>query len=115
MLRYTVNMPPKPPIEDLATREVTITLDSNPPDVRSLQPDTATFQFDCERNVNVQIWLVDIDSSGNRSAQSPTLSFVATDTIPPPVPGQLSVATVEQVDVPPPATPSGAQLPKKKK
>ena len=99
MLRYTIDMPPKPPITDLASREVTITLNAVA-DVRTLAPDDASFQFDTDVGVAVSITLVDIDTSGNRSAPSPALSFTATDTVPPPVPGGLAVAQVEQIDTP---------------
>lgn len=97
MLQYTINMPPKPPISDLAKREVTINLDSES-DVRELQPDDATFKFVTDPGVHVECWVVDIDTSGNRSEQSESLAFVATDTVPPPVPGGMSVGKVEQVD-----------------
>jgi len=97
MLEYTVNMPPKPDISDLATREVTILLDAKP-DVRKLEPEATTFKFVCEPGVQVNITLVDIDTSGNRSERSDALAFEATDTIPPPVPGGMSVGSVEQVD-----------------
>jgi len=100
VLRYTIDMPPKPPIADLASREVTITLNAVT-DVRTLAPDDTTFQFDTDVGVAVSITLVDIDTSGNRSAPSPALTFTATDTVPPPVPGGLSVGNVEQIDTAP--------------
>jgi hypothetical protein len=100
VLRYTITMPPKPSIGDLATREVTIQL-NGVPEVRPLQPDDASFQFDTDPGVSVNITLVDIDTSNNRSAPSQPLAFVAEDTVPPPAPGQLSVGTVEQIDTPP--------------
>lgn len=97
MLRYTINMPPAPAISDLGSREVTIKLDSAT-SVKTLMPTDTTFQFDCDRDVNVTLTLVDIDTSGNRSAPSPALNFVATDTVPPPIPGLMSVGDVEQLD-----------------
>jgi len=108
MLKYTVNMPPKPDISDLASREVTINLDAEQ-DVRSLQPDDATFQFLTDPGVHVECWLVDIDTSGNRSEQSESLAFVASDSVPPPVPGGMSVGKVEQVE--PPPSPEGPIAP----
>ena len=99
MLKYTVNMPPVPDISDLATREVTINLDAAT-DIKSLQPSDATFQFVTNAGVHVKTWCVDIDTSGNRSEPGPALEFDATDTIPPPTPGGMAVASVEQVDVP---------------
>jgi hypothetical protein len=97
VLRYTINMPPKPAIADLATREVTIQLNANS-SIQNLAPDDATFQFDTDVGVNVSLTLVDIDTSGNRSAPSDPLAFTASDTVPPPVPGQMSVGSVEQID-----------------
>ena len=96
MLRYTITMPSKPPIADLANREVTISLNGSPT-VRLLAPDDASFQFDTDAGVNVSLVLVDIDTSGNRSDPSDPLAFVASDTVPPPQPGGLSVANVEQI------------------
>ena len=96
MLRYTINMPPAPAISDLDSREVTIKLDAAST-VKTLAPTDTSFQFDTDRGVNVTLSLVDIDTSGNRS-QPAVLTFVATDTIPPPVPGQMSVGNVEQLD-----------------
>src|SRR5262245_23735810 len=66
VLRYTINMPPRPPIGDLATREVTIQL-NGVPEVRPLPPDAPSFQFDTDVDVAVNITMVDIDTSGNRS------------------------------------------------
>jgi len=97
VLRYTIDMPPKPPIADLASREVTIVLDGTS-DVRTLMPDDASFQVDTDVGVQVSITLVDIDTSGNRSQPSVPLAFMAQDTVPPPVPGGLAVGKVEQID-----------------
>ena len=96
MLRYTITMPARPPIGDLATREVTIRL-NDVAEVRPLPPDAPSFQFDVDVSVSVNITLVDIDTSGNRSAPSSALAFVSKDEIPPPVPGQLAVGFVEQI------------------
>src|SRR5262245_19231700 len=97
VLRYTINLPPKPAIGDLASREATIQLDADS-SVKSCQPNDTSFQFDTDAGVNVNITLVDIDTSGNRSAPSVPLVFTATDTVPPPVPGGMSVGTVEQIE-----------------
>jgi len=97
MLRYTIDLPPKPAIADLATREVTIVMDGIS-DVRALGPDIVNFVVDTDPGTAVTITLVDIDTSGNRSAPSAPLNFTATDTVPPPVPGGLAVEKVEQID-----------------
>ena len=100
-LKYTVSMPPKPAISDLDTREVTISLNAAE-DVKNLKPDETSFQFVTEAGVAVELWCVDIDTSGNRSEKGPVLAFTATDSVPPPAPGGMTVSAVEQVDVPPP-------------
>jgi hypothetical protein len=97
MLRYTVNMPPRPPIADLATREVTQQLNAETA-VRPFPPEAADFTVDAEAGTLVSLSLVDVDTSGNRSDPSAPLSFTATDTVPPPAPGGMAVAKVEQVD-----------------
>jgi len=97
LLRYTVNLPPAPPITDLATREVTIK-QNGAPTIRPLSPDDGSFQFDCAAGTAVELTLVDIDESGNRSDPSGPLAFTATDTVPPPQPGGMNVAGVEQID-----------------
>src|SRR5262245_45486504 len=96
MLRYTVQMPPAPAIGDLNVREVVVVLNSAQ-EVRPLPPTQASFQFDTEPGVSVSITLTDIDTAGNRSAPSAPLAFTATDTVPPPQPGGLSVGSVEQI------------------
>jgi len=109
MLRYSINMPPRPPIADLATREVTQSLDAILT-VRPFPADALTFTVDADAGVQIVLSLVDIDTSGNRSDPSAPLSFVATDTVPPPAPGGMAVAKVEQIDGGPPATaPSGGK------
>jgi len=97
VLRYTINMPPAPAISDLGSREVTIDLDGVQSGM-SLKPTDTTFQFDCDRGVNVTLTMVDVDTSGNKSAPGPALTFLSVDNIPPPVPGGMSVALVEQID-----------------
>src|SRR5215471_12255361 len=77
MLRYSVNMPPRPPIADLATREVTQSLDAVLT-VRPFAPDTLTFTVDADAGTQVVLTLTDVDTSGNRSDPSAPLSFVAT-------------------------------------
>jgi len=99
MLRYTVNFPPRPPIADLATREVTQQLNGESA-VRPFPPEAVDFTVDCEAGTLVSLSLVDIDTSGNRSDPSAPLAFTATDTVPPPAPGGMAVARVEQIDTP---------------
>jgi len=96
MLRYTVNLPPAPNIDDLATREAHISVDGTET-IQTLAPDATFFAFDVDRNKSVSLTLVDVDTSGNKSDPSEALAFTSTDTVPPPVPGGMSVAKVEQV------------------
>src|SRR5262245_16698286 len=96
MLRYTIQMPPAPAIGDLNVREIVVSLNTAQ-EVRPLPPTQASFQFDTEPGVAVSIVLTDIDTAGNRSAPSAPLAFTATDSVPPPQPGGLSVGSVEQI------------------
>jgi hypothetical protein len=99
MLRYTIDMPPAPAISDLGKREITVDL-NGVDTVTAYAPDTVNFTVDTNAGDVVSITLVDIDKSDNRSQPSPALTFTATDTVPPPVPGGLSVESVEQIDTP---------------
>src|SRR4051812_36980270 len=97
MLRHHIQLPPEPTIDDLDHREATIKIGDTEPTVLSISKGSTEFTVDTDRNVSVTISLVDVDTSGNKSAPSDPLTFTATDTVPPPQPGTLAVASVEQV------------------
>jgi len=95
-LKYTINLPPAG-ASDVGQREVTTTVNSDPPKTTAL-PETATTYVDTFQNGdNVSIVLVDVDKAGNRSQPSDPLGFTATDTFPPPKPGELAIGNVEEV------------------
>lgn len=94
-LKYTVTLPP-PGATDVATRELSITVGEGPTNVVQLDGDAVSHDFVVERDVAVSMFLVDVDGSGNRSPQSPTLAFTSRDTIPPAAPGEMSVMLVGQ-------------------
>ena len=67
-LKYTVDMPPKPSISDLATREVTISLNAAE-DIKNLNPDDTSFTFITEAGVSAHHFLpVDILPVCSRSS-----------------------------------------------
>jgi hypothetical protein len=96
-LKYNVTLPP-PAASDVATRELSITVGEGPTNVVQLPGDALSHEFIVERDVAVAMFLVDVDGSGNRSPQSPTLAFTSRDTIPPAAPGELSAMLIEQTD-----------------
>lgn len=97
VLRYTFTLPAEPAIDDLAHREANVTVNSGTAEVVTISKGMAQFQKDFDRNALVSITLIDVDTSGNKSVPSDPFSFTATDTVPPPKPGGLSVAAIEQV------------------
>jgi hypothetical protein len=97
VLRYTFALPTAPQIDDLDHRELNVTVGENPPVVVNLAPNLTETFYDFDRDMNVNITLVDVDTSGNKSAPSDPLAFKTTDTVPPPQPGGLTVTKVEQV------------------
>lgn len=96
MLRVTINLP-APGASDVSSREFSATVNGNAQPTQTLPADATQVTFDCEANASCVVWLVDIDTSGNRSPESEHLSFNAADTFPPPQPGSLGVANIEQL------------------
>jgi hypothetical protein len=97
VLRYTFTLPPEPSIDDFDHREANVAIEGSESDVHTIAKGETTFKHDFDRDKNVTITLVDVDTSGNKSAPSEPLTFTTTDTVPPPAPGTLSVQGVEQV------------------
>lgn len=85
---------------DVAKRELSVAVDNNPPTtteiIGQLQT-TPEMLFDL--NANVSLVLTDVDGSGNRSQPSAPFTFTVTDTVPPPQPGAIGIASVTQVEV----------------
>lgn len=96
-LHYTITLP-APGAADVAVREINMQVDQDPAAITPLAKDAMTFEFDVKRDRVVSLFLIDIDAAGNRSLPSPTLTFTAIDTIPPPPPGTLTISNVVQTD-----------------
>lgn len=58
---------------------------------------TPMHEFRVLKDASVVLELVDTDFAGNASAPQ-TKNFTAVDTVPPPVPGEMNVAIVDQED-----------------
>jgi len=97
-LRHTIQLP-APGASDVGTREFSLKVNGTAEPVQSLGKDALEVKFDVDAGAAVECWLVDIDTSNNRSPESEHLSFTAQDTFAPPAPGALGVKNVEQVEV----------------
>lgn len=91
---------------DVVERRVTVTVNGENVSTDPYAPDTVDFgEFTFAQDDSVVVSLVDVDDAGNVSDPA-VLEFVATDTLPPVVPGGFSVALVREVpDTPEPAPP----------
>lgn len=98
-LKVTVGFPASP-ARDLANREVHLSIGGAAETVELLPPDATSYAFLIERGMAFSFFLVDIDTSGNRSVASAILTDVARDSTPPPQPGTPTVIGVEELDVP---------------
>lgn len=82
---------------DVVERRLTVTVNGETVSTDPYAPDTVDFgEFTFAQDDNVVLSLVDIDDVGNVSEPA-VLEFVATDTLPPVVPGGFSVALVREV------------------
>ncbi len=99
---YDVNLPALDVPNDVVSRELTV-VTGGETTVHNVGPaDTVVAGLQAEQDATVDLTLVNIDDSGNRSGPS-LFSFVAVDTIAPPVPGNLGVVIVDEVIDPSPA------------
>lgn len=96
-LKFTIALPDSP-AKDLGGREMHLTRGDNPEETTTLDGSAKSFDFTVERKTAVSLFMVDVDTSGNKSQPSPVLAFTAIDTIPPATPGTLNVTNVEEVD-----------------
>lgn len=85
---------------DVATRELTITVNGvDPPVLQTLTAGSLlSDQVVFNDGDNYSVSLVDIDAHGNRSPASAALVGVVVDSIPPPMPNMVNVAEVVQID-----------------
>jgi len=95
-LLYSFTLGP-PGAGDVVSRELTTVVDGGAAQKTTLPGSATTYSATFEHGQNVSMNLVDIDGAGNRSPPSPTLSFTAADTFPPPAPAIPVISNVEQV------------------
>ncbi len=105
MLFYKVNLPP-PVDADVVTRELSVFVNGVTDPTMVVEVTDAT-ELSFNQGDNVSLVLTDVDDAGNRSAPSAALSFVATDSLAPQQPGDMTVELVREDSdtVPPEPTP----------
>lgn len=95
VIRFAVNLPPKA-APDVVSRELTVMINDNDPVVKSLDAEVLVVDgLEGPQDAAVQVILVDIDDSGNRSEAS-SITFTLVDLIPPPKPGELGVVVLDE-------------------
>jgi hypothetical protein len=95
MLVYTVTAAPAV-ASDTVKRVLTITVNGELKSTEEYEPATTTFkELSAEENDLVVLTLVDVDNAGNPSAPA-VCDFQATDTIPPPSPGEFGVSLARE-------------------
>ncbi len=97
MLKFCVCLPPKS-ASDVTTRELFVSINDGDTVKKNVDGDTLHVdEFVGEHGDNVAGYLVDIDGAGNRSEPS-LFSFTLLDTIAPPMPGDIGLMVLEQVE-----------------
>lgn len=99
---YDVNLPALDVPNDVVSRELTVVTGGETTVITVGPTDTVVPGLEAEQDAPVDLTLVNVDDSGNRSGPS-LFSFVAVDTIAPPVPGNLGVVIVDEIVDPSPA------------
>lgn len=95
MIQFKVNLPPKA-APDVVSRELVVVIANGDPDVRVLDAEASEVAgYEGPQDSTVNVSLVDVDDSGNRSEAS-TVDFVLVDLVPPPMPGELGVVVVDE-------------------
>jgi hypothetical protein len=100
---FDVTLPPSA-VADVVRRKFTLSVAGEEPLEIPLPPNQATVtDLKAPQGAEVGLRLVDVDDAGNES-EPRIQSFVATDTIPPPQPGEMAIhVTAEEPDPAPPA------------
>lgn len=97
MLKFCVCLPPKS-ASDVTTRELCVSINDGESVKKVVGGDTLHVdEFVGEHGDSVTGYLVDIDGAGNRSQPS-LFSFELLDTIAPPMPGDIGLMVLEQVE-----------------
>jgi len=95
IISFNVSLPPKS-APDVVSRELSVKVGDNPAETRVYPPEALVATgFEGPQDIGVQISLVDIDDSGNRSEPS-VLGFLLADLVPPPTPGTLGIVVVQE-------------------
>lgn len=85
---------------DAVSREVSLVINGAEPVVTVYAPTEVNLgSVTVPQDSEVVISVVDVDDAGNRSEPA-VLSFTATDTLPPPAPGSVSVTLVSEESIP---------------
>jgi hypothetical protein len=95
-LVYTITLP-APGAPDVVSRELHVSLDGGTESVQPLPGNALSATVTVNEGQAVDVYLVDVDDAGNSSPNSPTLTFTASDTIPPPAPTALAIGGVTEV------------------
>jgi hypothetical protein len=95
-LKFTL---PAPGASDVATRELTITVNGGDPPQVKLYPGATlvTDEMIFNQDDTLSITLVDVDGAGNRSPASAAFVYTVTDDVPPPQPGSVGVTDKRQI------------------
>lgn len=98
MLTYVVNVA-APTDKDVVQRELIVTADGNVVTNRVMAGSSIDLgAFTVPQNSNVTVTVTDTDDAGNRSTPA-VVDFVAVDTLPPQMPGAISVNLVSETSV----------------
>lgn len=110
MFRHHIATPPEPSVSDFAKRVATITITGvdgvqKPDTTIDVAKGSKEFIVDAEIDEVVSLVLRDFDIRNNGSDPSDPLAWKVVDTVPPPKPGELHIASVEQLDPAPAPVP----------
>ena len=95
--RHTFSLSPVT-VSDVQTRKVSIKVGNEDPIVQSLAGVALVSDpIDLDLGSVVTVTFQDIDTSGNASPISDPFTFTVVDTVPPPQPGAVGIATIQQI------------------
>lgn len=97
MIKAVVSLP-MPGAVDVVSRIVTKTVNGGEAIEERIGAAADTYEVVGDAGDVVTLNLQDVDGSGNVSQHSPTLTITLADTFAPPAPGELIVASMEQVN-----------------
>ena len=95
-LKYKATLPAAG-ASDVVSRKFSVT-ENGVESITELAATATEATFTVARDASVSVKLADVDGSGNQSPWSDAVAFTATDTVPPPQPGQISIESLGQDD-----------------